>query len=686
MFPVSRLVKAVGFAVVSLYLAGCGGAGSTPSLPLSTNGTSSQGAASLGTAAVAPAAAGTVSAGVLDESNMISSSVATKLTTALRTDQVLGVPVGGAQAFYDDFEADQAGGPAAGWSVQNGTWAVCKPPQQSAEYCQTASGSKGGEALAGSTGWKDYHVDADVYPGGDPGHGGVAVIGRVGDATRFYELELKQNVNGSGQLMWYIAKCDGAKWTPLASGPFGTRAVNAYQLRLAFLGNRITAYVAYNLSGVYQPLGGAVDSSYAAGQIGLRSWSTTVARFDRVRVTLDGPTSLVSTPAVPADSLVDIVGTNLHMTFCDATSNYCNANYATMKQLLINSGIRHYRDGATTPNYWPNNRFLDLANAGIHENAVITTGTTPAQLASFFAYNPTAESIEGPNEVNQANDPQYPGDIVALMNTMAPIVHQQALPLIGPSIAWINSTINQYAPLAPIAPDLDYGNLHDYFGGRNPGTQGWGATWNGTQYGSIAASVFVDASMAGSKPAIATETGWSDSAGNVPRNLVARYEPRLFLEHFRAGVHRVFQEQFLDYGGDSFATTGLIDSGMQPKPAYYALKNYIQSLSDPGPSFAPKALAFQLNGIDSSVHQLLMQKRDGSYWLAVWIEGEAWNQDRHALETIPSQAATLSVGAPTTLQLVRVFNDDGSVTDTQLKGASSTPLTITDHLQLIEIK
>ena len=684
MFAFSRLFKVAVIAVVSSYLTGCGGAGGTPSTPpLSANGTSPAGISPAGTPAAGTSPGGTLAVGAPDESNAIAPA-ATSLTSALRLDQIAGVPVGGTQAFYDDFEADRVGAGAAGWSVQSGTWRVCGPPHQSAEYCQSAPGA-GGEALAGSAGWKDYHVDADVYPDGNPGHGGAAVIGRVVDATHFYELELKQNLNGSGQLMWYIAKYDGNRWTELAGAPFGTRSLNAYQLRLAFLGNRITAYVAYNLSGVYEPLGGAVDSSYAAGKIGLRSWTTTAASFDRVRVTLDGPTSLVPVTAVPADSLVDIVGTNLHLTFCEASSNYCN-KYATMKQLLINAGIRHYRDAAYTPDYWPTNRFLDLANAGIHENAVIKSTTTPAQLAAFFTFNPTAESIEGPNEVNMVKDSQYPGDIVALMNAMAPIVHQHAVPLIGPSIAWINSTINQYAPLAPLAPLLNYGNLHDYFSGRNPGTQGWGPYWNGSRYGSIAASVFVDAAMAGSKAAVATETGWSDAPGSLPRGIVARYEPRLFLEHFRAGVHRVFQEQFLDYGGDGFAGTGLIDSSMQPKPAYYALKNYIQSLADPGPGFSPKPLGVQLNGIDSSVHQLLMQKRDGTYWLALWIEGEAWNQDGHALETVPSQTARLSVGAPQGLQLARLFNDDGSVTDTQLKGANSTTLTITDHLQLVEIK
>ena len=475
-----------------------------------------------------------------------------------------------------------------------------------------------------------------------------------------------------------------------ASAPFGTSAINDYELRLAFLGNRISASVSYNYSEVWQPLGGAVDSGYTAGNVGLRSWTTTQARFDKVRVTLDGPTGLQATSAVPADSLVDIVGTNLHLGFCDTYSNYCNGNYGLMKQYLIAAQIRHYRDEASVVNYWPNNRFIDLANTGIHEDAVFTSDETPAGLESFLRFNPTAESIEGPNEVNLANDPKYPNDIITLMGTLAPIVHQHGLPLLGPSIAWINASINQYLPLAPISSQIDYGNLHDYFTGRNPGTIGWGGYWGPTRYGSIAASVLVDSAIAGSKPAVSTETGWADYnagyAGTTPPDIIARYEPRLFLEHFRAGVHRVFQAQFLNFGSDHFATTGLIDFNMQPKAAYYALKNYMTTLTDPGPGFSPKPLALQLNGIDSSVHQLLMEKRDGTYWLALWVEGEAWNNDKQLRETVPSQGATLAVGAPATLRLARAFNDDGSVTDTQLNGTQSAALTITDHLQLIEIK
>src|SRR5882724_65880 len=69
--------------------------------------------------------------------------------------------------------------------------------------------------------------------------------------------------------------------------------------------------------------------------------------------------------AQTADSLADSVGVNIHMHFTDRDYN---TMWTTWEPLLINSGIRHVRDGMnyfTGDNGWWVNRFEDLANNGI---------------------------------------------------------------------------------------------------------------------------------------------------------------------------------------------------------------------------------------------------------------------------------------------------------------------------------
>ena len=391
--------------------------------------------------------------------------------------------------------------------------------------------------------------------------------------------------------------------------------------------------------------------------------------------------------AVPADALADAVGVNLHLNYCEASSNYCNGNYPHMKELLAGAGIRHYRDGAGVIRYWPHNenRFADLAASGLHEEAVVGDQETPEALRAFLRFSPAVDAIEGPNEPNMSHHVvNYPDDTIATVRALAPIAHEAGLPFVGPSIAWLNGGRDPYADLAPLGGLIDIGNVHDYPGGRNPGGRGYGPKWGDSAYGSINASLVVDKSMAGSAPVYATETGWGDGKGHTPRNIVARYEPRLFLEHYRRGVKRVYQYQFLDYGSDGFGDFGLVDRDMKPKPAYYALSNFVHTLADPGSAVTAKPLRLRISGTGESVHHLLMQKRDGSYWLALWIEKPAWDQDRQTplgVEPVPAQ---LTVGSPASFRLVRTFNDDGNVGDRTASG-SALNVVVTDHVSLIHI-
>lgn len=70
-------------------------------------------------------------------------------------------------------------------------------------------------------------------------------------------------------------------------------------------------------------------------------------------------------------------------------------------------------------------------------------------------------------------------------------------------------------------------------------------------------------------------------------------------------------------GREYNAHFGLVDYSLNPKPSYTALKNLITILGDAGSAFTPVPVSYSVSG-SADVKSLLLQKRNGSYYLAVW--------------------------------------------------------------------
>ena len=173
----------------------------------------------------------------------------------------------------DDFED----GNSDGWTTSGGTWQVQQSAGTSKEYAKTGTGD--GLARAGSTSWTNYRVQG--YAKLSDEAGGAAILGRVQDATHFYQLELKKDAGGAKK--WWIWKNDGGTWTTVASGAFTFAAGSYYLLRLDLNGTALSASVSTNYGSSFQPLGSGNDSRYSSGGVGLRAVGHP-ASFDEVRV------------------------------------------------------------------------------------------------------------------------------------------------------------------------------------------------------------------------------------------------------------------------------------------------------------------------------------------------------------------------------------------------------------------
>jgi hypothetical protein len=71
------------------------------------------------------------------------------------------------------------------------------------------------------------------------------------------------------------------------------------------------------------------------------------------------------------------------------------------------------------------------------------------------------------------------------------------------------------------------------------------------------------------------------------------------------------------------------------------LRNTIEILADRGPAFAPTAAAYSLGGDAADVHHLLLQKRDGTYYLALWRATDVWAPASQTDLQAPSGRVTL---------------------------------------------
>ena len=188
-----------------------------------------------------------------------------------------GEPPAGSRVLFEDFEGQSA----ANWTPTMGSWAACKPSANATwEYC--ANSASENVSLAGSPAWRDYYVQAYVYLNSDAGSG-VTILGRVQDATHFYQAELRQD--GSGNKSWMIWKNSGGSWSYINSGYFNYTARNYYLLRLSMVGSSIGVSVSTDWGTSFQPLGSGSDTEFGAGKVGLRSWGSP-ASFDNVEVRL----------------------------------------------------------------------------------------------------------------------------------------------------------------------------------------------------------------------------------------------------------------------------------------------------------------------------------------------------------------------------------------------------------------
>jgi len=381
------------------------------------------------------------------------------------------------------------------------------------------------------------------------------------------------------------------------------------------------------------------------------------------------------------------VGVNTHFSYTD-TGYYQQP--AEVISALRKLHINHIRDGLAyfwvAPNLYA--IYTQLEPAGIHPELVMPNPKNGApsakQIETLLPNYPGADAIEAPNEYDQSKDPNWVANLSAYLPTLRQVQRDTGLPVIGPSLTKPAS----YAALGVVSQHMEVNNLHAYWGGRNPETSGWGGLNSAKHaYGSMEYD-FDNLNIDGpGLPVIMTESGYVASdipkQNVIPESVEAIYEPRLVLHAWNKGIKRTYIYELMD---EHSSTTGfgLLRSDFSPRPAYTALANFMELLDDRPGDFLAGKLNYSLTGNTQGVETTLLQKQDGSFWLAIWLKGCIY--DVNALKATPIAPAAVQLKIADGKKVKSMWNfDEAGNAHSVLPNSAMVDLSVTSGITLLKI-
>lgn len=390
---------------------------------------------------------------------------------------------------------------------------------------------------------------------------------------------------------------------------------------------------------------------------------------------------------------------------------------ASVGAAMAYAGIRNARDMMNELS--DVNGLLDLYHTyGIKIDAGVN-GPDDAELtdqlnkARTLANAGALMAIEGPNE--PVNFPvTFQGQTSSLSGTFMPVAnYQKALysqvkadPVLSGYPVFDSSILGaepdnvglQYLKIpngaGTLMPDgtayADYANSHNYVSGNNGQLfgqtlsdnvawniadptldiynslhQDYGVTWNKHFTG------YTNAQLQ-TLPRVTTETGWpsTGSAANaITPSQQGKVFMNLYLSQFKRGYTYTFIYQIKD---DSEANFGFVDTNYNYKPAATYLHNLTAILDDSG-SMTPGQLGYSLSGAPATVHDLLLQKHDGTFELVIW--NDHYSGSNNITVNLDAPAATARTYDPTI----------GTSATNSYSNVSSINLSMTDHPIVMEI-
>jgi hypothetical protein len=388
--------------------------------------------------------------------------------------------------------------------------------------------------------------------------------------------------------------------------------------------------------------------------------------------------SVAGEQALTNFQFTDSVGVNLHLAF---PGTIYQTQFPQIMQAMIALGITHYRDGLNQyalPFQYQNAEAL--GKAGMKADWLMDSHNSASIINSAYEYAPDATAgFEGPNE----DDADVGFNLSTFMQLLKSTVRSNpataAMPIIDPSFLNVSS----FGIQGSLGPLVNYGNMHDYFGNYNPETGSYGSNfYNCGGYGSMQFNICLAQMVSGGQPAVSTETGYQSGTG-LSDAIIGRYELRTLFEGLNLGVARTYIYEMID---DASGNWGLLTANFTPRPAYTAIQNVLALLKDVNFT-QPGKLNYSLTGGMQNVNHVLLQKSDGTFYIAIWlaVPGADPGNPSSTFNVAP-QNVTLTANTPIGATTTYVLDDSGNMTSTteQLTNGSM-PIVVTDRVTLIAL-
>ena len=398
--------------------------------------------------------------------------------------------------------------------------------------------------------------------------------------------------------------------------------------------------------------------------------------------------TITNTIASSAESFIGSIGVNTHIDF--TSSSYANLN---LVETAINYlGVKNLRDSPeSTADLGATGLWQQVANAtGAKFDAYIPEGSAANMQASLndiatLAGQGIVKFIEGGNEEDDSYATGLGNSLAATAQFQQQVYatgKQLGLSVINMSFGsgWSTSSTGDYGTVGNLAAYADYANAHVY-----PST--------GNTPNSALQALDADANLAAAgKPVINSELGWyTDGSTTDPSavsvNVQAKYVLDGLLDAYKAGDPQTYLYELLDEKSGSTsseANFGLFYANGTPKPAATAIHNLTTLLTDNGGSFTPGSLGYSLTGTLSTDNSLLLEKSDGSFWLAVWNETRLSGPTSPTDISVPNHTVTLSLAGPANIEIYDPLT--GTSVIQSATGATSVSLSVPDHPILVEIQ
>jgi hypothetical protein len=242
----------------------------------------------------------------------------------------------------------------------------------------------------------------------------------------------------------------------------------------------------------------------------------------------------------------------------------------------------------------------------------------------------------------------------------------------------------------------DVANLHNYVRGNGQNAivdnQAWFAESNGALQGpwdGLDGEFFNETwgqhfpagslSSGQAMPKVTTETGWPTD-GSITQDQQGKLFVNLFLSAVKLNWSYTFIYQMFDdpmHGNGLYglfaANPSFTSTTVTPKLSGTYVHNMTRILNDTTSAFIPASLKYYIPGEPATVHDLLMQKSNGTYELAVWGD------------QVIGETADVTVNLGGRFRRVNIYDVTIGTTPVRTRSnVSSVPLRLTDHAFIIE--